>query len=295
MIMRNILILVCFILVASFSFAQETVIPLYNGPAPGSESWKWDEAVYTNPQMKANIVYNVSKPTLTVYLPSKGTANGTAVIVAPGGAFHILSIDNEGIDVAKWLNERGITAFVLKYRLVKSETADPIKELMPLMSNSEKLDVINAPVVKMATEDGLTAVKYVREHAGTYGIDPKRIGFMGFSAGGTLTMSVVLTANNTNRPNFVAPIYAYGNAVLGNQIPAVQTPIFVAAASDDNLGFASHSVDIYTKWLNAKQPAELHMYEKGGHGFGMQKHNTTSDNWTSDFENWLKFQKLITN
>lgn len=294
MTMRKILILVSFILVAIFSFAQETVIPLYNGPAPGSESWNWDEAVYTNSLMKANIAYNVSKPTLTAYLPAKGTANGTAIIVAPGGAFHILSIDNEGIDVAKWLNERGITAFVLKYRLVKSETADPIKELMPLMSNSEKLDIINTPVVEMATQDGLTAVKYVREHAGTYGIDPKQIGFMGFSAGGTLTMSVVLTANDTNRPNFVAPIYAYEKAVLGTQIPAVQTPIFVAAASDDNLGFASHSVDIYTKWVNAKQPAELHMYEKGGHGFGMQKHNTTSDNWTSDFENWLKFHGLMT-
>jgi len=294
MTMRKILILVSFLHVATFSFAQETVIPLYNGPAPGSESWNWDEAVYTNSQMKANIVYNVSKPTLIAYLPSKGTANGTAVIVAPGGAFHILSIDNEGIDVAKWLNERGITAFVLKYRLVKSETADPIKELMPLMSNSEKLDVINAPVVEMATQDGLTAVQYVRDHAADYGIKPDKIGFMGFSAGGTLTLSVVQTATEANRPNFVAPIYAYGNAVLGTQIPAIQTPIFVAAASDDNLGFASHSVDIYTKWLNAKQPAELHMYEKGSHGFGMQKHNTTSDHWTSDFENWLKSHELIT-
>lgn len=291
--MRKILILVSFILFAGFSYAQETVIPLYNGPAPCSESWNWDEAVYINSQFKANIVYNVSKPTLTAYLPAKGTANGTAVIVAPGGAFHILSIDSEGIEVAKWLNERGITAFVLKYRLVKSETADPIKELMPLMSDFKKLDEINAPVVKMATEDGLTAVKYVREHAGDYGIDPKRIGFMGFSAGGTLTLSVVLTANDTNRPNFVAPIYAYGNAVLGNQIPAVLTPIFVAAASDDNLGLASHSVDIYTKWLNAKQPAELHMYGKGSHGFGMRKMNTTSDHWTSDFENWLKFHGLM--
>jgi len=286
--MREILILASFILIASLSFAQETVIPLYNGPAPGSESWNWDEAVYTNSQMKANIIYNVSKPTLTVYLPSKETGNGTAVIVAPGGAFHILSIDNEGTDVAKWLNERGITAFVLKYRLVKSETADPIKELMPLMANSEKLDVINAPVVEMATQDGLTAVKYVRDHAADFGIKPDKIGFMGFSAGGTLTMSVVLTANDTNRPNFVAPIYAYEKAILGDQIPAVQTPIFIAAASDDDLGFASHSVNIYTKWLNAKQPAELHMYEKGGHGFGMQMKKTSSDHWTSDFENWLQ-------
>jgi dipeptidyl aminopeptidase/acylaminoacyl peptidase len=104
----------------------------------------------------------------------------------------------------------------------------------------------------------------------------------------------VQTANDSNRPNFVAPIYAYEKAILGTRIPSVQTPIFVAAASDDNLGFASHSVDIYTKWLNAKQPAELHMYEKGGHGFGMRKLNTTSDRWILDFEAWLKSHGLIT-
>ncbi len=292
--MRKILTLAVFILYAAFSFAQETVIPLYKGVAPGSESWNWDEAIYSNNQFNVRIVYNVSKPTLTVFLPKKGTENGTAIIVAPGGAFHILSIDSEGIEVAKWLNERGIAAFVLRYRVVKSETADPLSELMPLMANSEKLDVINAPVVEMATQDGLTAVKYVRENAAKFGIDPQRIGFMGFSAGGTLTLSVVQTADDTNRPNFAAPIYAYEKAILGNQVPTAQTPIFIAAASDDNLGFASHSVNIYTKWLNAKQPAELHMYEKGGHGFGMRTLNTTSDNWTSDFENWLKFRGFIT-
>jgi acetyl esterase/lipase len=291
--MRKLLILAGFILYSSFLLAQETVIPLYSGAAPGSESWNWDEAIYGNNQFNARIVYNVSKPTITAYLPAKGTANGTAIIVAPGGAFHILSIDSEGIEVARWLNERGVTAFVLKYRVVKSETADPVKELMPLMANSAKLDFINAPVVEMATQDGLTAVKYVRDHAETYGIDPKRIGFMGFSAGGTLTLSVVQTATDANRPNFVAPIYAYEKAVLGTSVPVVQTPIFVAAASDDNLGFASHSVNIYTKWLNAKQPAELHMYEKGGHGFGIRKMNTTSDRWILDFEAWLKFHGLI--
>lgn len=287
---KNLIVLSCLILLSAFSEAQNKVIPLYDGPAPGSENWNWDEAVYTNDFIKARIVYNVSKPSLTAFLPAAGTANGTAVIVAPGGAFHILSIDNEGVEVAKWLNERGIAAFVLKYRVVKSETNDPIKELMPLMANSEKLDVINAPVVEMATQDGLTAVKYVRDHAAEFGIKPDKIGFMGFSAGGTLTLSVVQTATEADRPNFVAPIYPYEKAILGTSVPEVRTPIFVAAASDDDLGFAMHSVHIYTKWLNAKQPAELHMYEKGGHGFGMQKKNTTSDHWTSDFAAWLKFQ-----
>jgi acetyl esterase/lipase len=273
-------------------YAQE-VIPLYEGQAPGSESWNWSEATYKNEAFNLNIVYNVSQPTLTAFLPDEGKANGTAIIVAPGGAFHILSIDSEGYAVAKWLNSRGITAFVLKYRLVKSESENPIAELMPLMADFNKLDQINAPVVQMANQDGLAAVKYVREHAAGFGIEPDRIGFMGFSAGATLTLSVVQTATDENRPNFVAPIYPYEKAVLGSAIPEARIPIFIAAASDDELGLALHSVDIYTKWLNAKQPAELHMYEKGGHGFGMQKKNTTSDHWISDFETWLKFQKFI--
>jgi len=283
-----VMILFCLAIV----YAQE-VIPLYNGQAPGSESWTWNEASYKNEAFNLNIVYNVSNPTLTAFLPDEGKANGTGIIVAPGGAFHILSIDSEGYAVAKWLNSRGIAAFVLKYRLVKSETDNPIAELMPLMADFNKLDEINAPVVQMANQDGLTAVRYVREHATEFGIEPDRIGFMGFSAGATLTLSVVQTATDENRPDFVAPIYPYEKAILGSAIPEARIPIFIAAASDDELGLALHSVDIYTKWLNAKQPAELHMYEKGGHGFGMQKKNTTSDHWTSDFETWLKFQKLI--
>ena len=127
--------------------AQE-VIPLYEGQAPGSESWDWDEATYKNDLFNLNIVYNVSNPTLTAFLPDEGKANGTAIIVAPGGAFHILSIDNEGYAVAKWLNSKGIAAFVLKYRLVKSETENPVAELIPLMADIDKRIEINAPVVR---------------------------------------------------------------------------------------------------------------------------------------------------
>ncbi len=282
--------LLCFL---AGAWAQQ-VIPLYEGSAPGSESWTWNESELKNDAINLHIVYNVSQPTLTAFLPAEGRGNGTAVIVAPGGAFHILSIDSEGYKVAEWLQARGIAAFVLKYRLVKSETDNPIGELMPLMADFDRLDKINAPVVALATRDGLTAVRYVREHASDLGIDPERIGLMGFSAGATLTLSVVQTAGEESRPNFIAPIYPYERAVLGSGIPAARTPVFVAAASDDELGLALHSVEIYTKWLNAGQPAELHMYESGGHGFGMQQKHTTSDHWISDFESWLKFHGLIT-
>jgi acetyl esterase/lipase len=271
--------------------AQEKPIALYNGLAPGSENWTWDEKTIKAGDM--TICLDVSKPTLIPYLPAK--PNGTAIIIAPGGAFHALAIDHEGTKVAQWLNEKGITAFVLKYRLSHDDPAHPENNFVALLQakNFRKLDSINAVVVPLAMKDGLTAVKYVRDHATLYKIDPSKIGFMGFSAGGTVTMSVVYNATDENRPNFVAPIYAYEKAIIGSNVPTIKTPIFIAAASDDDLGLASHSVDIYLKWLDAKQPAELHMFEKGKHGFGMRKQNLPSDKWIERFGDWLEMRGLI--
>lgn len=273
------------LLISASLNAQQKEISLYTGVATGSEKWTWTEQ-----KINANgnvIVSDVSKPTLTPFIPDK--PNGTAIIVAPGGAFHILSIESEGNQVAKKLNEKGITVFVLKYRLVHSDPSKPENSLMTLMAtrNFKKLDSINAPVVKLALQDGLAAMKYVREHATQYKIDPGKIGFMGFSAGGTVTMSVAYSSTDETRPNFVAPIYLYEKAVLGSTVPSVKTPIFLVAASDDELGLASHSVNVYSKWVEANQPAELHMYERGGHGFGMNKKNLPSDTWIDRFTDWL--------
>ncbi len=278
------------ILIAFHSNAQ-TVIPLYKGAAPGSENWNWNET-----QIKTDIgtiVMDVSHPSLTAFVPSN--PNGTAVIIAPGGAFHALAFDLEGTEVAKWLNVKGITAFVLKYRIVHNNPAHPENSIGSLMAtkNFKKLDSLNAPVVPLAMQDGLTAVKYVRDHAADYKIDKNKIGFMGFSAGGTVTMSVVYNATDENRPNFVAPIYAYEGAIIGSTIPSAKTPIFIAAASDDDLGLATHSVHIYLKWLEANQSAELHMYEKGKHGFGMKKQNLPVDTWIERFGDWLKMHDLM--
>lgn len=286
---KTLIILICFSIL--FHANAQKVIYLYEGKAKGSENWTWEEAVSEKNIFNTKVVYNVSSPTITAYLPEK--PNGTAVIIAPGGAFHTLSIDNEGTDVAKWLNSKGVTAFVLKYRVVHSLTDDPVKELMPKMANFKALDEENATVVPLATQDGLTAVKYVREHAKELNLDPKKVGFMGFSAGGTLTMSVVYSADDTNRPNFVAPIYAYEKAIIGTNMPQEKTPIFIAVASDDQLGLMPHSINIYRKWFDAKQPAELHIYEKGGHGFGMRKTGISTDGWIDDFGNWLKMQGYL--
>ena len=204
--MNRSFITVSFFILAITANAQEKPIPLYNGVAPGSEKWTWDEKTIDVNDMK--ITLDVSKPTLVPYLPVK--PNGTAVIIAPGGAFHALAVGHEGADVAKWLNEKGVTAFVLKYRLAHDDPAHPENNFVALLTakNFKKLDSINAAIVPLAMQDGLTAMKYVREHSADYKIDPNKIGFMGFSAGGTVTMSVEYNATDKDRPNFVAPIYA---------------------------------------------------------------------------------------
>lgn len=289
------IIKICLLLLIANAVLAQQVIQLYDGKPKGSEDWTWNEQVSTKNIFNTEVAYNVSQPTITAFLPPKELATGTAIIVAPGGAFHTLSINSEGIDVAKWLNSRGIAAFVLKYRVARSFTDDPVGELMGKMGDLKKLDEENAPIIPLATADGLAAVQYVRDHAKTWDIDPQKIGFMGFSAGGTLTMSVVYTANETNRPNFVAPIYAYEPAILGSTVPTAKTPIFVAVAGDDQLGMMPMSINIYKKWYDAKQPSELHIYEKGGHGFGMRKQNLPTDTWYERFGEWLYLQGYLKN
>jgi acetyl esterase/lipase len=174
----------------SNSFAQQ-VIRLYEGKAAGSETWNWSETEKEKTATKSRAIYNISEPTLTAFLPKPTVATGTAVIIAPGGAFHYLAIDNEGFDVAKWLNSKGIAAFVLKYRLVKCETNDPRTEVNDKMQNH--IADFNASVAKLmplAIADGKKAIEYIRNHAKEYDIAPNQIGLMGFSAGGGVTMGV---------------------------------------------------------------------------------------------------------
>lgn len=269
--------------------AQE-VIRIYPGPAPGSEDWMHTEQDYFSPIFNTQVVTNVVIPTLTRYAPAAENANGTAVIICPGGGFHALSINSEGVDVAKWLNGKGVTGFVLKYRLVPTGK-DGVVEMMG--KKREKIDEDMRATYPLALADGLAAMKYVREHAGEFGISPERIGFMGFSAGGSLTTGVALNYTPQSRPNFVAPIYAYLGILGEAEVPKDAPPLFALAASNDPLGLADDSVELYSKWLAAKKPAELHMYAKGGHGFGMKKQNLPSDQWIELFGAWLDGQGLL--
>ncbi len=288
--MKHLTLLIALLTALNASNAQQ-VIRLYPGAAPGSENWKYPERTDTIREWgNAVVVGNVKDPTLTVFRP-KGQ-NGTAVIVCPGGAFRGLAIEKEGYDVARWLNTRGVTAFVLKYRLVNAAPGfDPFLGRDLATGNSARIDSINAPYVPLAVADGREAVRYLRRHAAAFGIEPNRIGMMGFSAGGTLIASVAQTYDPESRPDFVAPVYAYCGAILGDKVPADAPPMFLALASDDRI--ADGNPDLYKKWRNAGRPAELHIYPKGGHGFALVKQHLPVDLWPDRFMEWLDREGLL--
>ncbi|MGB7026760.1 MAG: alpha/beta hydrolase [Candidatus Acidiferrum sp.] len=270
--------------------AAQDVIPLYPGTPPGSTQENYPEKEYFSKSWNTEVVANVTKPTLTVFKPSPELKNGTAIVICPGGGFMALSIDSEGTDVAKYLAAKGVTAFVLKYRLAHTGE-DATEEFAAMFSGDrQKFQEILAKVVPQSIADGLAAVTYVRQHASEWGVSPDRVGIIGFSAGGTVAAGVAFRYAPEGRPVFAALIYAAGSFFKDSPVPADAPPLFVAAATDDNLGLAPDSVALYEKWTSAHKPAELHMYAKGGHGFGMRKQNIPTDHWIDRFSDWLEFQ-----
>ncbi|TRX11234.1 alpha/beta hydrolase [Flavobacterium gawalongense] len=278
-----------------FISKAQNVLSLYRDKVPGSENWSWQEKeIISDPVNQLHTVYNVTKPTLMVYSPDKALNNGTTVIICPGGGFHHLAIDKEGTRIAKWLNSKGITAFVFKYRLVKTEFDTSGKEIPFSLDDRKKFDSIIVPVVSFAITDALIAIKYVREHAAEYAIEKNRIGIMGFSAGGAVATGTVFSPDGIgSRPDFVAAIYAYTDPFKEILVPSDAPPAFIAAATDDLLVPATSSTKLYNDWIAAGKSAELHIYSKGGHGFGMSKNNLPVDSWIDRFGDWLGLQGLL--
>lgn len=246
-----------------------------------------------NTEYNNAIVYNVTSPFLEYYPPNpnKAVKTKTAVVIAPGGGFQFLAHESEGRMVAKYLANNGISCFVLKYRLNNTKTGNPQQELAEVLKNTpEGASYGFHSIISLATEDGIKAIEYVRKNASYYGIAPDKIGFMGFSAGGTVVMSVAQNASPGCAPDFIAPIYAYYREVDGNLPRSTELlmPAFVLAATDDDLKMHTHSISIYNQLIAAGQKAELHLLATGGHGFGMRIQNKSSDNWMELFMKWLK-------
>jgi acetyl esterase/lipase len=239
-------------------------------------------------------VRNVVKPSITVYLPAAESATGTSVIVAPGGAFRMLSWNAEGTMVADWLQQHGVAAFVLKYRLTDTGTDEQFAQTQASGGRGAAAGRgggpgAQSPIRAMAAADGLQAVRVVREHAAEWHIDPSKIGLMGFSAGGYVAMQAALEHSAETRPDFVASIYGCCINPGEMKVPDDAPPLFLLHAYNDSVSASSPS--IFLAWKAANKPAELHTFAAGGHGFGMPRHNQPSDGWIERFGDWLRYQK----
>lgn len=261
---------------------QTGAIPLGTGPLRGAnapESW------YR--QYGKNFARNVSVATLTPFLPDPAKSTGTAVIVAPGGGFRSLSMENEGSDVAAALAAKGVAAFVLKYRLVPTPAdLNGFQQSMAAMFARAARPSASAiePEADLAPQlaDSRAAFALVRKHAGEWHVDPDRVGMVGFSAGAMLTLQTALRFPEV-RPAFIGIIYGPLQAVT---VPRNAPPMFVALAADDPI-FGGRGMGLIQSWLSAKRPVEFHLYEQGGHGFGMYPKTTTSTGWFEAFVRWL--------
>ncbi len=288
-----------FLVSAIFSsvYAQE-IIPLWEEKAPGPEDRDHHEKISSFPDEGA-IVRDVVNPTMTAYLPDPSNANGAAVIVCPGGAFRILSMDAEGVDVARWLNKQGFAAFVLKYRLLK--TGD-LKSIAPSRVPSEirlSLKYANANpepdnhdlnnVIHLAISDGQQAIRLVRRNAEKWFIDTSRIGIMGFSAGGGVAVGTALLDDPEAYPDFIASLY--GPSLVDVHLPANAPPLFIAVAANHK-PVSMGCVALYSLWKEAGKSAELHVFSRGSGPFGIKKQGLPSDDWPDLFLKWIKGEGL---
>ena len=264
---------------------EPTAIPLGTGGVenqPSPEGWfrQWGEPM----------ARNVSTATLTPFLPDPAKANGAAVIVAPGGGFRWLSMNNEGWKVAKALADRGIAAFVLKYRLQPTPpTLEGLKESMnrvipPAGAGAAAADAPPRPPrpdLSNQLADAEAAYALILKRAKEWGVDTNRLGMVGFSAGAGLTMHSTLHSK-TMKLAFIGPIYGGMGPV---EVPKDAPPMFSVIASDDFLFRGQFG--LIKSWFDAGRPVEFHLYQNGGHGFGLGYPNRTSNGWFPVFMTWL--------
>src|SRR6187402_3054167 len=298
-------ILVFLLVVSTFAIAQDGTIYPLQAPAepnaillgtggvegqPAPETWfrQWGDPM----------ARNISKATLTPFLPKKGKGNGAAVIVAPGGGFRWLSMGNEGWEVAQALADKGIAAFVLKYRLFPTpEPLDGFKESMnrtfaaatPPADGKKDITPPSRPAMDLTNQlaDAEAAYKMIVTRATEWGVDTSRLGMIGFSAGAGLTMHTTLNSKSMQL-DFIGPIYGGMGPV---EVPKNAPPMFNVIASDDFLFKGQFGV--VDSWFKAGRPVEFHLYQNGGHGFGLGNPNRTSNRWFDAFIHWLDVNDFL--
>ena len=275
-------------------------IRLYDGAAPGSEDSTFQE-VWRNAGTE-RWATNVSVPTLLPILPENPAATRAAVIVIPGGGFQFVSMDNEGYTIANWLAERGVAAFILKYRTMEtpSEAAafgafmgalwgPPSDDLQSDNASGPSVDVTQG--IPFAVADAQTALELVKAKSDDWGYDADKIGMLGFSAGAITALGVTLSGDDSApKPDYLGYIYGPMTAV---EVPEESPPMFAALAADDDL-FAGQGFGIVEAWQAAGTPVELHYYQSGGHGFGSYKRGAPADDWFDQFMRWMEAQDLLT-
>ncbi|MXO71913.1 alpha/beta hydrolase [Alteraurantiacibacter buctensis] len=263
--------------------ALQDAIPLYGAQTPGNRATEnWGQAPNGD-----RTVRNVTYPTLEPFLPDPALATGAAVIVLPGGGFMMLSYDHEGTRVARQLAARGIAAFVLKYRLFSTPAgeaeaaAEVSRRIGAAFASPAGPDSLYNPD---AGADAAAALAMVRARANEWHIDSSRTGMIGFSAGARTSLMTVLGAEAQDQPAFFG--YIYGD-LASRPVPAAAPPMFAARALDDQL-YPNGPLDLVRDWQAAGRGAELHLYQHGGHGFGLGAAGTTSTGVLDQFIAWLE-------
>lgn len=274
------------LLLSSSSFAQSNKeILLWPNGAPGSEGKTAKEKVRI-PESGDHVISSIHKPSITPYLPSKEKSTGAAIIIAPGGGHRELWIDHEGYNVAQWFSERGVAAFVLKYRLSREDSS-------------------TYTVDDHELADMQRAIRLVKSKAKEWNIDTARLGVMGFSAGGEVaalsamrfdygkTNSTDTIERQSSRPAFQALIYP-GNSSRYT-VSKNSPPVFILCGYNDRQDISKGMADIYLKYKEAGVPAELHIYSNAGHGFGMRATNKGAvASWYMRLAEWLRDIKITT-
>jgi acetyl esterase/lipase len=264
------------------------VVPIWPGKPPGTENATQQESAIAIPGYPTvHIVRNVTIPTLTLYLPKSGNPSKTAVIIAPGGGFRVLAMDQEGYPVAEWFSQHGIAAFVLKYRLAETPASD--EAVISSKPGAPLPDLARSPLPEGAEQhgiaDGIQAIKVVRENAAKWGISPHRIVLVGFSAGGVVTSGAMLAEDPLDRPNYAAPIYGAPFGAIP-KIPTDSPPAFLAVAEDDPIA-SKAEIALFQALRDANLRPELHLFRSGQHGFSMAQRGT-SDHWIDELYWWME-------